>query len=797
MMIEKHSTASPRWRAFATSKGVTAIALAVIFSVFGLFSAVLAQDGEDFVDTFLVADEMYYDRANDTIEAHGNVEVFHDGMKLTAPSVVYDGISGRVSVAGPIVFFDEASGSTTFGEFADLSVDMQNFVVAAARHILADELQIASQQMERREGRYTEWTPIVASYCQVCESRPTPLWEIRAQRATHDQIERMIYFRHAQFRVAGVPLAYTPYLSMPDPTVERATGFVRASVRSSTATGTTLRLPYFIVTGDHSDITLTPGITIGGNGNPINTIEGRYRQSLAYGDIEVNGAISRDNLTNLHDRGYLFANGGFAYPSGWNIAFQLQMASDRQYLQNYNFFNGRTQTFRGDELNFATSTLQSNLRVSRIRPDEIISFNAAFLDTLQAPTTTTDHPSRTVDAEYARWFDIGGIPGDFLFNTVGQSDYNEYGPNNARQRDISRSFTGLRWSETWGLGGGLFLDTEAAAFSDNYRFRDDASLPTSEASANFLALVTLRWPWERTSASGTRHSFEPYIRQLAFDGDAMRVPDVDGSIDAFDPNGRFGTGRFRRFDRNRDIALTDVGATYMAYFTSGWSMGGRVEQDFFWNARPGEYSGGRLYTANLGYSSGGLSVSGSRSFNDDFFPIADRASAGYNWENASINASYTRIGIDPVLSTTSKTNLLSASARIDVNDALTLRSGVTRDTEATDASFASLGIAFDNGSDWRSGIAANYSLDDKEYDSQDLTIGHEMGWGGDLNFFYNFDREERRVVGFDLDYTSECILVESQILRRRSVIDNAQSAIELSVSVEFGSFEGRGGKSCR
>ena len=108
-----------------------------------------------------------------------------------------------------------------------------------------------------------------------------------------------------------------------------------------------------------------------------------------------------------------------------------------------------------------------------------------------------------------------------------------------------------------------------------------------------------------------------------------------------------------------------------------------------------------------------------------------------------------------------------------------------------------MGIAFDNGSDWRSGIAANYSLDDKEYDSHDLTIGHEMGWGGDLNFFYNFYREERRVVGFDLDYMSECILVESQILRRRSVIDNAQSALELSVSVEFGSFEGRGGKSCR
>ena len=252
MVNEKTAKGAPSMRGLKPRMSATALVIAMALWSSGIGSATLAQDVNGFAGTFLVADEMYYDRENDTIEAHGNVEVFYQGIKLTAPSVAYDGISERVSVAGPIVLFDEASGSTTFGDFADLSADMQNFVISAARHILADELQVASQQMERREGRYTEWTPIVASYCQVCENRPTPLWEIRAQRATHDQIERMIYFRHAQFRVAGVPLAYTPYLRMPDPTVARATGFVRSSIRSSTATGTTLRLPYFIVTGDHS-----------------------------------------------------------------------------------------------------------------------------------------------------------------------------------------------------------------------------------------------------------------------------------------------------------------------------------------------------------------------------------------------------------------------------------------------------------------------------------------------------------------------------------------------------------------
>lgn len=105
------------------------------------------------------------------------------------------------------------------------------------------------------------------------------------------------------------------YLSLPDPTVDRATGFVRASVRSNSATGTTLRLPYFIVLGDHADLTLTPGITIAGNANPLNTIEGRFRRAFAYGDLEVNAAISRDDLTSARAR-LSFRQRGLCLPIG-------------------------------------------------------------------------------------------------------------------------------------------------------------------------------------------------------------------------------------------------------------------------------------------------------------------------------------------------------------------------------------------------------------------------------------------------------------------------------------------------
>lgn len=755
-----------------------------------------AQGAASTGQTFMVSDNVQFDRATQIIEARGNVEIFHEGQRLRADTVIYDGLADKVTVTGQILLQDMASGSITRAEFAELDTSLQNFLLVAVRHLMKDQLQMAAREMERRDGRYTQWRSMVASYCEVCEASQTPLWEIRARSATHDQLLQRVYFRNAQFRLAGVPIAYTPYLSIPEPGVTRATGFVRASLQTSSITGTTLRTPYFIVINDHSDLTLTPRLSLGGSQSVINTLEARYRQALAYGDLELNGAITRDTLTDAANRGYIFVNGNYAFPSGFDLSFQLQSVSDRSYLTTYNFYDGRTTTFNGNILNFDTTTLVSSINLSRIRPDEIIQLNAAVLDTLQPPTATTDHPSHLVLAEYARWFNIPGLPGNFVFSSVGQADYNEYGPTNARQRDIARVFTGLQWRESWQLGHRFVLDTEAAAFGDVYRIRDDATLPPDQTTTNTLGVVTLRWPWERTTHGGLRHTIEPFVRQIAFDGDPISVPTVDGTIDNFDPNGRFDLSRFRRIDRNRDLNSTEIGFDYMTYFPNGWAAGGRVETDYLWNTAAGQYRGGTLYTARMSYRSEGLTFDASRAFNSGFFPVSDRLTLSYTRHGLSVTTSYTRIGVDPDLATSSRTNLLSFGLAWAATEAVTVRSNLTRDIEAADASFFSSGLDLVDIGNWSSSISGNYSIDDGEFDRQDFTLSRALDWGGDVNFFYRFNRKEQRSVGLTLSYMNECVNLGSQILSRRSAINNSQSALEVSLSVEFGGFASRGRGRC-
>merc|ERR1712034_213433 len=135
---------------------------------------------------------------------------------------------------------------------------LRNGLLSGARMVMDDQLQLAAVEAQRVGGRYTQLSRVAVTSCQVCGRNETPLWQIRADRVIHDQDARQLYFEGAQLRVLDVPILWVPQLRLPDPTLERARGFLTPTLRSTSLLGTGLRLPYFIPIGDHQDLTLTP-----------------------------------------------------------------------------------------------------------------------------------------------------------------------------------------------------------------------------------------------------------------------------------------------------------------------------------------------------------------------------------------------------------------------------------------------------------------------------------------------------------------------------------------------------------
>ncbi|MGL5009153.1 MAG: LPS-assembly protein LptD, partial [Paracoccaceae bacterium] len=157
--------------------------LAVLLSVFLLTLPAAAQDR-----AALIADSVSIAGDNQLI-AEGGVEVLYRGVRLRAARIVYDRSTDRLVITGPIVL-EDGGETIVFADQADLRADLTEGILTSARVVLNQQLQLASSEVQRIGGRYTQLGQTVASSCKICAGDPTPLWEIRASRVVHDQLER-------------------------------------------------------------------------------------------------------------------------------------------------------------------------------------------------------------------------------------------------------------------------------------------------------------------------------------------------------------------------------------------------------------------------------------------------------------------------------------------------------------------------------------------------------------------------------------------------------------------------------
>ena len=97
----------------------------------------------------------------------------------------------------------------------------------------------------------------------------------------------MIYFEDARLEFLGFPMFYWPYLSAPDPTVKRKTGFLHAEVRLlDHATASPSQTPYFWALAPDYDFTLTPTL-ISQQGL---LMQAEWRQRLMNGSYSIRAA---------------------------------------------------------------------------------------------------------------------------------------------------------------------------------------------------------------------------------------------------------------------------------------------------------------------------------------------------------------------------------------------------------------------------------------------------------------------------------------------------------------------------
>jgi LPS-assembly protein len=525
--------------------------LALAFAV--LLPALAAAQGAT-----LVADKISVE-ADSALVAEGNVEVFFEGSQLTATRVRYDRNGELLIIDGPIRIV-QPDGSVVIASSAELDGTLRQGLMRSARLVLERQLQFAAAEIKTGD-RFTRLSRVTASSCTICENGETPLWELRASRVIRDTLEQQLYFDNAQFRVLGVPVFYLPRLRLPDPTVDRATGFVIPEIRSRTDLGLGIAIPYFITIGPHADLTFGPYIS-----SETRTLEAQYRQEIAGGRFSFEAALSDDELRPGETRGYLFAEGRYSLPRDYNLSFDLQLVSDDEYLFDYGVFE--------------RDRLSSGINLDRVRDDKVVSANVTSFRTLRGSELLIEDtlPTEIAQFEYAErvfespefgqaWLEVNGVALRRQSNAPVQG------------RDIGRLSFSANWQANRIFPQGFVANAEAQINADYYAVDEDPNFASTLQRITPAASVSLTWPHERRDPDGVRHLLEPTIQLAWANSSGDTPPNEDSTIVEFDEGNLFALSRFPGEDRREEGLRLNIGGTWTRYDPDGWSLGmtlGRV-----------------------------------------------------------------------------------------------------------------------------------------------------------------------------------------------------------------------------
>lgn len=390
----------------------------------------------------LVADTVVV-TPDERLIAAGNVEALYDGTRVWAEQITYVSETDRLIIEGPIRI-DDGESIVILADSAALDTDLQNGLLKGARMVLDQQLQLAAVQLARVEGRYTQLSKVTVTSCQICGSEGVPLWSIRARRTIHDQEAQQLYFDGATFRVLDVPVMYLPRLRLPDPTLERAQGFLFPTIRTTTELGTGLKVPYFIPLGDHADLTVTPYVS-----QETRTVELRYRQAFRTGEVEFNGALTRDTLRPDETRAYLFGEGSFDLGNRYQLSFDFEVTSDEAYLSEYDY-SGKDR-------------LDSEITLSRTTRDSSLVAGLVHYNTLRDDELNSTQPTIIPDLRYEQRHQLDTpLGGELRLGLLGHSHI-RYSADDEDGRDVARASAEASWRRQWTYGSGLQLATQAGA----------------------------------------------------------------------------------------------------------------------------------------------------------------------------------------------------------------------------------------------------------------------------------------------------------------------------------------------
>ena len=528
--------------------------------------------------------------------------------------------------------------------------------------------------------------------CKICEDGEAPLWQIRAKRVVHDKLEQQLYFDEAQFRIKNVPIFYLPRLRLPDPTLDRATGFLTPSIRTTSQLGTGLKIPYFIKIGETRDLTVTPYLS-----SATRTLELRYRQVFRTGRIEFNGAVTRDDEVPNETRSYLFGFGDFDLARDYKLHFEIEVTSDRAYLSDYGY-SGKDR-------------LASELTVSRVRRDEYIRASLFNYETLRDGEDNNTLPTLVLDGEYERRFFPTNVGGEVRLSLQAHShrrnsDLDIDGPDPdlvVDGRDVARVNGQVEWLRRMTLRGGLVADVQAGASFGLFDITQDSTFAQNHSDLVPHAALALRYPMVRRGSNGVVQTLEPLVQVGWTGGNRLSIPNEESTRVEFDEGNLLALSRFPRPDRRERHGVAAIGVNWSRIDPTGWDahltvgqvLRNRTDPAFSNTSGLAGTSSDFLVAAQL-KTQNGITLIGRSLFDEKFEFSKAELRGDWDFSRGSLGGSYIWLGVDPTEDRPQDISEITLDGSYDISRSWTASADYRFDIEDDRSATAGFGLTYNN-----------------------------------------------------------------------------------------------------
>ncbi|GGD04883.1 LPS-assembly protein LptD [Aquisalinus flavus] len=557
------------------------------------------------------ADTVTRQTKDSPVIAEGNVKAYYGERFITSDRIVYDPTTDIVTAIGN-VSITEADGQTYFADDIVLTGDMADGVVNNFSALLEGDARLASATLVKEGDERNILNRAVYTGCDVCTedgSPKTPSWQLKALRVVQDKEEKVIRFRNAFFEVKGVPIMYTPYMQIPDPSVKRQSGLLTPSFGSTTTQGVYLETPYYFAISDYQDFTFRPkfmetqGVLL----------QGEYRINNWRGGSVIQAGIIDANENNEYfvsgqpsgntpeNRFHLFGKGHQNFSESWRASFDANYVSDKRYLQTYDVSRvGNLEV--GSEL-FRPDRLSSEIKLQRRTDRSLFALEGLGFQSLRSNEDNSYVAQGVPRIRYNGVFDTPRVGGQTTLNGQFLSLRRENGLDSyltTVSADWERRFTSTNGHmfRVFGQARGdihSYQDLEAGNEVCNIDNLSAAAyqecivtLPLPEdggstAVSRFLPTAGVEWSYPLAKQTGNAtYIVEPRI-QLIASPEADYIDEVlneDSQYYEFDTTTLFSENKSAGYDIWEDGQRANIGLSAAAIFDNGLSVEGEIGQQF-------------------------------------------------------------------------------------------------------------------------------------------------------------------------------------------------------------------------